>query len=458
MHRLRNALLLVSIALPCEAAAAPAAPSPSPPDDSVLGTVQVTGAAGVAIVHPKLAVVPLLTKSDADTLSQLVTARDFELSGEYDVVRDPLPDGPFLPTDSLDYEAWKKKNVEIVVRVWIDGTATSAAGVSLHGDLHFTTDKLPKDDPTWKAAFETAVTLAKIPAAPTGSAVRGATHVLVDRLFGALTGKPGAFASELVYSAAVGKARQIRRLDADGFDQRDYGPSGETAILPQFGTGGDVWFALSKASSPFRLAHGADAIELPLAAPGSLLGFSFSPTHDRLAVTFMSDGVSTMYLGKADGTGLTAQKTPKYATHPALGPLGKLAYAADYRVSVDGRAVSPGGFTASAPTFCDTDRGLLVLFTVGVGRGADVIGTDSTGGGLVRLTMGQGANTWAACSPDGRRVAYFSTRTSGEGPGIYVAPLRDPSRAHRISRELGEGLAWARRDDLATLALQPKAP
>ncbi len=87
-----------------------------------------------------------------------------------------------------------------------------------------------------------------------------------------------------------------------------------------------------------------------------------------------------------------------------------------------------------------------------------MIGTDTTGGGLVRPTMGQGANTWAACSPDGRRVAYFSTRTSGEGPGIYVAPLRDPSRARRVSKELGEGLAWARRADLAPLALAPPTP
>lgn len=467
MNRLRHALFAVLLVVPAAAAAGPSAPAsaapvastasatPTTPDDSVLGTVQVTGAAGVGIVYPKLAVVPLLTKSDADTLAQLVTARDFELSGEYDVVSDKLPDGPFLRDDALDYDAWKKQNVEVVVRVWADGTG---AGATLFGDLHFTTDKLPKDDPTWKAAYETKVSLAK---APAGKGVRGATHVLVDRLFGALTGKPGAFASELVYSAAVGKARQIRRLDADGFDLRDFGPGGETAILPQFGIAGDVWYAISKSYSPYRLAHGPAATELKLAAPGSLLGYSFSPAHDKLAVAFMNDGVSTIYLGKADGTGLTAQKTPKYATHPVLGPLGKLAYVADYRVWVDGRAVSPGGYVASAPTFCDTDRGLLVLFTVGVGRGADVIGTDSTGSGLFRLTMGQGANTWAACSPDGRRVAYFSTRTSGEGPGVYVAPLRDPSRGRRISKELGEGLAWARRDDLAPMAstfITPAAP
>ncbi len=166
MPRLRPALLLVALALPCAAAAAPSPSPTSPPkdDDSVLGTVQVTGAAGVALVYPKLAIVPLLTKSDADTLSQLVAARDFELSGEYDVVSTPLPDGPFLPAEALDYEALKKKSIEVVVRIWSDapaagagaasgaGVAASAAGVTLHGDLHFTTDKLPKDDPTWKAA------------------------------------------------------------------------------------------------------------------------------------------------------------------------------------------------------------------------------------------------------------------------------------------------------------------
>jgi TolB protein len=439
--------------IPARAGDAPPPPSattpPATPDDSVLGTVQVTGSAGAsAIVHPKLAVVPLLTKGDADTLAQLVTKRDFELSGEYDVIVDHLPDGPFLRDDVLDaqaLESWKKAGIEVVVRVWSEGTGADSV---VAGDLRFTTDKLSPDDPTWKAVFESKVPVGKF-------SVRDATHVLVDRLFGALTGKPGAFASELAYASAVGKARQIRRLDADGFALRGYGPEGETALLPQFGAKGELWYALSRASSPYRLAHGPDAKELPLAAPGSLLGFSFSPKHDRLAIVAMSEGTSAIYVGNADGTALAPMKTPKYATHPVLGPLGKLAYVAGYRVWVDGKPISPAGFIASAPTFCETERGLLVLFTVGVGRGADLIATDATGGGLFRLTQGQGANTWAACSPDGRRVAYFSTRTNGDGAGLYVAPLRDPARAKRISKELGEGLAWARREDLEGLAKSP---
>lgn len=435
---------------PAQAAeTAPAAPTSaaSAPDDSVLGTVQVTGAAGVAIVHPKLAVVPLRTQSDVDTLVQLVARRDFDLSGEYEVVTEGLPDGPFLRDDALDAAAqarWKKAGVEIVARVWAEGTGSTAA---LAGDLRLTTARLPEDAAEWPAVFET-----KLPFGRTDVTARGAAHVLVDRLFGALTGKPGGFASELAYATAVGKARQLRRLDADGFDLRGYGPVGETALLPQFGEAGELWYALSAKSAPFRLAHGPRATELPLAAPGSLLGYSFSPSRDRLAVTLMHDGVSTIYLGRADGGGLAPQKTPKYATHPVLGPLGKLGFVAGYRVWIDGKPVSPGGFVASAPTFCESDRGLLVLFTVGVGRGADLIATDTAGGGLFRLTQGQGANTSAACSPDGRRVGYFSTRTSGEGPGLYVAPLGDPARARRVSAELGEGLAWARRADLVALA------
>jgi TolB protein len=419
-------------------------------EDAVLGTVQVTGAAGVSIPHPKVAIVPLRTEADADTLVQLVARRDFELSGEYDVVTTGLPAGPFLRDDALDGAAhalWKKAGVEIVLRVWSEGAGRDAA---LAGDVRLTSDRLPEDAPEWPSAYSTKVAFGRA-----GISLRGASHVLVDRLFGALSGKPGAFASELAYAAAVGKARQLRRLDADGFDLRGDGPAGETALLPQFGEGGELWYLLSEKAGPYRLVHGSRATPLPLSVPGSLLGFSLAPARDRLAVTAMHDGVSTLFLGRADGGAMVAQKTPKYATHPVLGPGGKLALVAGYRVLVDGRAVSPGGFIASAPSFCETERGLLVLFTVGVGRGADLIATDASGGGLFRLTQGQGANTWAACSPDGRRVAYFSTRASGEGPGLYLAPLREPGRARRISGELGEGLAWAPKADLAKLAAEP---
>jgi TolB protein len=123
------------------------------------------------------------------------------------------------------------------------------------------------------------------------------------------------------------------------------------------------------------------------------------------------------------------------------------------RIYVDGKPISPSGFMASAPVFCDTPQGLLLLYTVGVGANADVIASDTTGGGIRRLTQHEGANTYAACSPDGRLVAFFSTgkRKRGEGAtsrdqeagaGLFVMPIARPWLAKKISTEVGESLRW----------------
>jgi TolB protein len=134
------------------------------------------------------------------------------------------------------------------------------------------------------------------------------------------------------------------------------------------------------------------------------------------------------------------------ANHPAIGPGDRVAYVAGrdaQRVYVDGKAISPPGFLASAPTFCDTEKGLVVVFTVGFGAWADVIAIDLNGGGIRRLTQGMGANSSASCSPDGRLVAFFSDRgMPGKGPGLYMLPIARPWLAKKISGEVGEGLRW----------------
>src|SRR5947207_3046185 len=70
----------------------------TPPDKSALGTVEVNGSAGGwgGPPPPKLAVIPLVTLSNADSVTQLVVKRDVDLSGEYEVVDDSLaPPGPW---------------------------------------------------------------------------------------------------------------------------------------------------------------------------------------------------------------------------------------------------------------------------------------------------------------------------------------------------------------------------
>jgi TolB protein len=258
----------------------------------------------------------------------------------------------------------------------------------------------------------------------------------------------------MVYAEKVGRWRRVFQLDADGFDLRAIGPDNATALSPAFGPGGQVYYALSRNYEPFRLVAGATASPVPLPIQGSILGVAFSPDRTRVALTVMSEGRSELWSG--DMANLKSVATPPLSNHPVFGPMGKMAYVAGtpvQRVYVDGKAISPAGFMASAPVFCDTPQGLLVLYTVGVGAGADVVASDTSGGGIRRLTQHEGANTYAACSPDGRLVAFFSTgkrkrsdaaggRYEGAGAGLFIMPIARPWLAKKISSEVGESLRW----------------
>jgi TolB protein len=133
------------------------------------------------------------------------------------------------------------------------------------------------------------------------------------------------------------------------------------------------------------------------------------------------------------------------ALHPTFTPSGKLAFSGEgkfgQRVYVDDKPITPEGIFASSPVFCNHPDGVRTVFAVGVGQNADLVSTGERGGGLSRLTQNQGRNSYPACSPDGRLIAFFSTRTSGQGPGLYIMRI-DGMRPKRISTLLGDSLRW----------------
>jgi TolB protein len=417
---------------PTPQAAAPAAASDGgAPDDSVLGTLDVNGGAGMAPL-PKLAVMPLVTTGQADTTLQLVVKKDFDLSGQYDVVDDDVaPAGLYLHDSPVDVAAWRAKGISVLVRVLAN--QLSSGKIEMLGHVYLLSRG--SADPVFQHRMEVD-----------SGQVRTSAHRMTDALIGALTGRPGGFASHMVWSGRVGRNRQIFGIDADGFNLHVESPDGDTAIAPSFGPRGEVYYAISHDFSPFRLAKGRGATPVSLAIPGSVFGLAFSPDRSKLAVSIADEGTSRIYLGSADGSGLAPLSTAPLANHPVFGPGGKMAYVAGgtagQRVYVDGKPISPAGFNASAPTFCDSPSGLVVVFTVGVGKGADLVSTDPRGGNITRITQNQGANSYPACSPDGRLLAFFSTRKSDKGPGLYIVPLAGVWRTRRITAELGDSLRW----------------
>jgi TolB protein len=456
----RVAIGVLATALTLSLAGAAAADAPAadqPPDESVLGTVDANGSGEGLPPLPKMGVVPVVPTGSADSLVYLVVRHDMELSGQFDVQSEDLaPPGPFTHSTGLDLYAWRGKGAEYILRVYSQPAATDSSKTELVGEAFVAPAgpaPKPPADPTYTPPDPKPAFRAVVPTATTE--VRAASHRLVDQILGALTGRPGGFASEMAYAERVGRWRQIFAIDSDGFDLRSVGPSNATALSPAFGPGGTIFYALSEDYTPFRLVQGPDATSVPVAISGSIMGLAIAPDRTRMALTVMDSGKSTVWVGPRDALKPMATDQP-FANHPAFGPLGKIAYVAGspvQRVYVDGKPISPPGFMASAPVFCDTPQGLLVVFTVGVGSGAgaDIIAMDSHGGNVRRLTQHEGANTYPACSPDGRLVAFFSTskRKSGApgagndaGAGLFIMPIQRPWLAKKISSEVGESLRW----------------
>jgi TolB protein len=437
----------------------PATSAPDQPDESLLGTIEVNGSAGLPPL-PKMGVVPIVSTGSADSLVNLVVRRDMELSGQFDVLKeDVAPPGPFTHTTPMDLGGWREKGAEYVLRVYSQPAATDSSKTELVAEAYLTPT-------TGQGAAQKARTSAdsfgSVPdvkpsfrgmVPPATTEVRAASHRLVDLVLGALTGRPGGFASQMTYAEKVGRWRRVFAIDSDGFDLRAIGPDNATAVSPAFGPGSQIFYALSEDYSPFRVVQGPNATPVALNVSGSVLGLAFNADHSKMALTVMDSGTSRVWAGPRDR--LQVMATQPLANHPVYGPMDKVAYVAGtpvQRVFIGDKVVSPPGFMASAPVFCDTPQGLLLVFTVGVGSGADIIATDTSGGGVRRLTQHEGANTYAACSPDGRLIAFFSTgkrKTSGStsghddsGAGLFIMPIQRPWLAKKISSEVGESLRW----------------
>lgn len=430
---MKRSAWLVSAFLSLSASTALADPAAPVPDEGALGEILVTGTQAAEKL-PRIAVLPSLSPDYEDVIVRGVVRRDFELTGLFDVIADEkAPPGMYGFDDAVDIDAWRKLGAEAIVKV--AARKTSAEQIQVSGLAYLVSSGK-------KPVFEKSLTVKKTDA-------RVTAHRITDALLGALTGRPGGFASELTFSGRWGKNRRIFRMDADGNGLLPFTDPNDTAIAPAFGPGNKIFFLVSHQYSPFSLAVYAEQKVQPVPVPfkTSLYGVSLSRDGKQLALAVSDAGRSAIFVGGADGSNMRSVSTTELATRPVFSPSGKLSWIGGaakqgtQRVWLDGKPVSPPGFTAGGQTFCDTEDGVRLIYAVAVGGGKqDLVMGDEKGRVIGRLTQGQGSNTHPACSPDGRLLAFFSTR--GSAPGIYVMSLKS-FRTQAISTQTGEGLSWA---------------
>ncbi len=416
-------------------ASAQEAQKPPNPED-LLGNIVVL-AEGQGRPLPKIGVLPSLASDSEDVTLRSVVRRDLDLCGEFEVLPDSAaPDGLYLSDSPVDVKAWAAKGVEAVVKV--SGKKTSATRAELKGIAYFVKRG---ESPVFEKRLEVDL-----------KQVREESHRVADQLIGALTGKNGGFASHMTFALGSGTQRRVYTIDADGNDARAVTPQEHQAIAPAFGKGEDLYYAASIQHDEFKIftlpaAAGVGASPTgPLALPlkGSVYGIAFSKDRAQVALSIGVGSEIKVFAG-ADLASIQPASQVGFALQPTFTPSGKVAFvgAGKYgqRVYVDNKAISPDGLMASSPTFCDHPDGVRAVFAVGVGKSTDLVATGEKGGQLARLTQNQGRNGYPACSPDGRLVAFFTTRTSNEGPGLYIMRV-DGGRPKRISTLVGDSLRW----------------
>lgn len=433
MIRALFALLLLSV--PAAADAPPAAPpaGSAAPDEGVLGAFVITGVNNSERL-PKIAVLPSLSPDYEDVIVRGVVRRDFELTGLYDLIPDSkAPPGLYGFDDPIDVDAWQKVGAEAIVKV--SAQKKDADTISVLGVAYFLS---VGKDPVYQKTI----------VVPKGDA-RVTAHRITDALLGALTGRPGSFASELVFSGKWASNRRIFRMDADGNSLLALTDPMDTAIAPNFGRPGHIFYSVSHDYSPFTVMDHFGNTNKPVNLPftTSVYSLAFNKDRSKLAVAVSEDSRSTIYVGNADGTGMKKVSTSELATRPTWSPSGKLAWVGgdasqgSQRIWVDGKPVSPAGFTAASPAFCDTEDGVKLVYSVAIGGNRqDLIIAAEKGQNMARLTQNQGSNSYPACSPDGRLVAFFSTRD--KSPGIWLMSLKS-WKAQQVSTQEGESLNWA---------------
>jgi TolB protein len=374
----------------------------------------------------KIACAPV--PGDTDTSKTIVDTetRDYTLSSLFQVL-DPQSFTANLATEgnTIDPASWRNVGAEGVVK----GT-TAMRGSQVHIELRlYVVSRGP--DAVLSKAYDV------VP-----GAVRSAVHQFDNEVVKWFTGTPGSFGTRMVFSATVGRGQKgIFAIDSDGQGLGRLQTATNVALAPAIGQGGGVYYAGGLADGSyglFRVGSPAPVVR----AGGLVFGVAFGGGGSKMALVVSNNGQSDIYVGSSDGSGLQKVTNGGLNTHPAFGPAGQLAYVSNQggnpQIYVDGKRVSWRGTYNMAPAWCNDPEGTRILFMGRDGATWDIFSVDPGGsaGSMKRLTQDQGSNTYPACSPDGRMVAFFSTRG-----GLYTSNV-DGLNQNKIASVTGESLRW----------------
>jgi TolB protein len=430
--RLTDGLLIALLAFVPSSSAASSPETPvemdpnGRPEDDLLGELVVEAKRRSALILPKLAV---LAPPDGEVaFLHDILERDLELSGEFEVIQ---IDHPMGFDDPFDASEFKRMGLEAVVTAQTREQSDGGVELAVHVFLPMVGDFV-----AWSG---------------TGTAVpadrRLEAHRLSDGIIGALTGTDGPFASRLILVRTEGKSRRAYVVDADGYGLTPVSPDDHLVVTATLDREARPYWAASRQNGRYRLYRDGQPEPIAVSPSGSIYGIAFAPNGIDVAMSIAGAEDIQVFVGPLGSDELKAHSSLDFALTPTFTRDGRVVFAGARgkrnRIYVEAKSVSPKEVSASTPTICNHPDGRKLVYAVGLGKNTDLVSSKLDGGDLTRLTWGSARNFAPTCSPDGRLVAFFSTRSQDDGPGLYLMRV-DGRRPKRINAAVGDVLAWAR--------------
>ena len=427
------ALILIS-ALGVTGLPWPGAPPPAgAPGVDVFINVTGGGTRKLNIAIPEFSVVAGTDPAGhAKTLASVVGA-DLTFSGQFSVVAGTgvIPPG----------------NAEALKRSWTE-FAAAGAHAGLHGLLALRGERAEVEmrlyDLTSPEHRQIAARKFDLPSAQ----IRRLGHKVADEVVRQFTGEPGIADTKIAYVSGPRGAKEIVMADYDGVGLAPVTRNGSINLSPVWSPDArSLAFTSYKQGYPdlYRAFPFERRPDQTLAAfVGINSSPAFSPDGRSVAMTLSKDGNPEIYvLNLVNGALRRLTRHAGIDTEPTWAPTGRqLAFVSDrtgsphlYVMDAEGanvRQLTSGGFHTQ-PRW--SPRGDAILYTQRAGV-HDLWLIDVDGSNPRRLTGGAGDNQGATWAPNGRHVAFQSSR-QGRWQ-IYAMRVDDPGSVQLITRNPGE--------------------